>query len=233
MINPAWGEKHICPLCDTQFYDLRRHPPLCPKCGAVGTNEMRQPDTASVMHQMDHESLIKSWTEAVATLANLEQDTSHQQALQLLDAISEEWNRRRQASDYFTWPTTEAVSGLGRVAINSPDRGILSDLGYHVGKNGKVRSVRRQILVQVFSRELPPFHSRSYMDEWCDPGTPGRLRKLAHSIAAFARNAKRRNTANMRRAVTEWESDLRYLHDKIYIRMFAFERFDWPSTVGD
>jgi len=30
-----WGTKRICSECGTRYYDMRRDPPKCPKCGAV------------------------------------------------------------------------------------------------------------------------------------------------------------------------------------------------------
>jgi uncharacterized protein (TIGR02300 family) len=33
--KPEWGTKRICQSCSAPFYDLRRDPILCPKCGAV------------------------------------------------------------------------------------------------------------------------------------------------------------------------------------------------------
>jgi len=32
-IRPERGEKRACLTCETKFYDLRRAPVLCPKCG--------------------------------------------------------------------------------------------------------------------------------------------------------------------------------------------------------
>ena len=31
--KPEWGTKHICPACNTRYYDLLREPVVCPKCG--------------------------------------------------------------------------------------------------------------------------------------------------------------------------------------------------------
>jgi uncharacterized protein (TIGR02300 family) len=33
--KPEWGTKRICQSCGAPFYDLRRDPIVCPKCGAV------------------------------------------------------------------------------------------------------------------------------------------------------------------------------------------------------
>jgi len=34
MVKPEWGVKRICHSCGAPFYDLRRSPIVCPKCGA-------------------------------------------------------------------------------------------------------------------------------------------------------------------------------------------------------
>jgi len=33
--KPEWGTKRICQSCGTRFYDLRRTPIECPKCGTI------------------------------------------------------------------------------------------------------------------------------------------------------------------------------------------------------
>ncbi|HEM46397.1 MAG TPA: TIGR02300 family protein, partial [Alphaproteobacteria bacterium] len=35
MAKPEWGTKRICQSCGAPFYDLRRDPIVCPKCGTV------------------------------------------------------------------------------------------------------------------------------------------------------------------------------------------------------
>ena len=35
MTKPEWGTKRICQSCATRFYDLRRSPIECPKCGTI------------------------------------------------------------------------------------------------------------------------------------------------------------------------------------------------------
>lgn len=30
--NAEWGEKHTCQSCGARFYDLKKKPPVCPKC---------------------------------------------------------------------------------------------------------------------------------------------------------------------------------------------------------
>lgn len=34
MTKPDRGLKHLCPECETKYYDLKKAVVLCPKCGA-------------------------------------------------------------------------------------------------------------------------------------------------------------------------------------------------------
>ncbi len=34
MNTPDRGLKHVCPKCDSKYYDLGQAAPVCPKCGA-------------------------------------------------------------------------------------------------------------------------------------------------------------------------------------------------------
>ena len=33
MAKPAWGNKRTCTSCGTRFYDMKKNPAICPKCG--------------------------------------------------------------------------------------------------------------------------------------------------------------------------------------------------------
>lgn len=35
MTKAEWGTKRICSECGTRYYDMRKDPPTCPKCGTV------------------------------------------------------------------------------------------------------------------------------------------------------------------------------------------------------
>lgn len=35
MVKLEWGSKRTCGGCEARFYDLRRSPIVCPKCGSV------------------------------------------------------------------------------------------------------------------------------------------------------------------------------------------------------
>ena len=75
--------------------------------------------------------------------------------------------------------------------------------------------------------QLPPVVSPAYVAEWGAPESSMRLRKMAESIAAFARNLKRREKPEFEKAVSDWESDLRFLHRELYFGKFGF---GWPEA---
>ncbi len=35
MVKAEWGSKHICTHCGARYYDMKKHPPVCPSCGTV------------------------------------------------------------------------------------------------------------------------------------------------------------------------------------------------------
>ncbi len=35
MAKAEWGAKRICPACSTRYYDMKKSPPTCPKCGTA------------------------------------------------------------------------------------------------------------------------------------------------------------------------------------------------------
>jgi hypothetical protein len=49
---------------------------------------------------------------------------------------------------------------------------------------------------------------------------------MAHCIAAFTRNAKRRSAHDYAEAIADWEADLDYLYREYYVGHFSFA---WPA----
>lgn len=93
-----------------------------------------------------------------------------------------------------------------------PTSGVLGALGYRVGRNGLRESARRAILEATLGVELVAGSkaAEEYIRQWGPPNSVRRLQKMVNSIAAFARNAKRRS-ADFSEAIADWESDLRWL----------------------
>lgn len=127
------------------------------------------------------------------------------------------------------WPSTAVVKGDGSLAVEDwPQVGLPQHMGYRVGKSGKGTKARRRVLDRVFGERLPRVHSPEYMHKWGMPASAARLTKLADTLAALARNAKRRG-GNTTVAVQHWEADLAYLKERYYDGMFDFP---WPSTAS-
>jgi len=169
-----------------------------------------------------------------AIWANAKRDLSHsKQVIRLaaplvIDAIEKERSRRGPeavsrlpSGEFFRWPSTEAEKGNNRLDFEADELGVLAQAGYHVGTaRGEPEVKRRRTLTQLFQDEI-----KGAGGEWGRPGSAGRLKKMAYTIAALARNGKRRE-AHMARAVAEWADDLEYLHDRYYVGRFDFP---WPS----
>lgn len=131
----------------------------------------------------------------------------------------------------FHWPSTAVLPSSQALADDQfwYTQGLLSFMGYHVGLKGVRDENRRDILDYVYSGKLPRVNSEDYMVEWGEPTTCQRLRKIAESLAAFARNAKRNKTADMQNAIIDWEADLHYLYHEYYIKVKC--NFFWPITT--
>jgi hypothetical protein len=181
---------------------------------------------------LSFEQLRGVWKNCLVKLTNGKDGAWRDSATEVLTAIEIEWDRRSSMArpeEFFEWPTTEAIGGNGRLILEpSVSDGMLSYLDYRVGKlNGEVASIRQSILSRVFEGRLPPVFPADYMSSWGAPKSAARLRKIAESIAAFTRNAKRRRDYKMDDAISDWESDLGFLYDRYYTGHFSF---GWPIT---
>jgi hypothetical protein len=109
-------------------------------------------------------------------------------------------------------------------------KGMLSFMGYQVGRVSSLTPLRRRkILDYVYRGVLPSVNDRHYMNEWGEPKASRRLRKLANTLAALARNARRRRSKSWHQAIADWEADLAYLKDRYYDR--RRRDWHWPKTV--
>lgn len=153
-----------------------------------------------------------------------------EEAAEWRDKVSSTWAMLAAQEQWFAWPTTSASPGICRLKhISAPDEGMLSFLGYHVGEGQPTRrEIRSCILDYIFECHLPPLNDSAYYSEWGAPQSARRLSKLANTLAAFARNAKRRNAVSHAKAIDDWERDLTLLHDKYYLGYF---HFGWPDTM--
>jgi hypothetical protein len=131
---------------------------------------------------------------------------------------------------WFSWPTTIVEIGdrVAQIKPDWPEKGVLKILGYKVGNSGLPVLERYKILRRAFTGELPAGLSESYLIQWGSPSSSKRLKKMAESIAAFCRNAKRKNYHDVEKTISDWENDLEWLKDTFYKPMrFSFL---WPET---
>jgi hypothetical protein len=137
-----------------------------------------------------------------------------EKAQKLRKEISCTWRNQAAHGKWFPWPTTVACrGGRGLRGVDWRPQGMLGVLGYHVGETQPTRQeIRRCILEYAFECDLPPVNDPAYNEEWGEPRTAQRLYKLADTLAALIRNAKRRDAVSMERAVNDWERDLLFLY---------------------
>jgi hypothetical protein len=135
----------------------------------------------------------------------------------------------------FQWPSTDAGEASGETDIHDiledlPQLGLLKYMGYSVGMNGEPTQRRHDVLEKVFlSRSLPRVTCEGYMQQWGEPKSAQRVRKMANSIATFCRNAKHKSGADMGDAIAEWEDDLDWMKQRFYDGHLSLQ-FKWPTT---
>ncbi|CAK1735148.1 hypothetical protein [Vibrio crassostreae] len=118
----------------------------------------------------------------------------------------------------FKWPSTIASEADGSLPeVEWPKIGVLKAVGYTVGAQGLLQADRRTILTNVYMQSLPYVDSRSYMNEWGEPLSSDRLKKMAETLASLTKGAKRKTQANMKQAIRDWESDLAWLKEQYYL----------------
>ncbi|MGD0419805.1 MAG: hypothetical protein ABSA68_09565 [Xanthobacteraceae bacterium] len=152
-----------------------------------------------------------------------------EKALNLREEVSSTYRIQATQGEWFAWPSTIASRGVRELKeIGWRPHGMLSFLGYHVGEMQATPSdIRLCILEYAFECHLPPLNDLAYYLEWGGPQTAQRLNKLANTLAALTRNAKRRNAASYATAIDDWECDLAFLRDRYYCN---FLHFGWPAT---
>jgi len=193
------------------------------------------PNAAAVTSRIPSMTVIETvtlWKNAIRILNDTSKSPLHAAARTIAKAVAADWLRRSRApippDELFAWPETNANAGHGQLDTTAWVReGVLQFMGYKVGHQGETLFMRQAILSLVFSECIPPVFSRAYLEEWGDPSTVQRLKKLADTIASLARNAKRRRTQAMDQAVRDWEADLEFLYYEYYVGRFSFA---WPDA---
>ncbi len=107
----------------------------------------------------------------------------------------------------------------------------LHAMGYHVGKSGLTQDDRQKLLGNCFSGIIPWVQNAAYMEEWGNPGSPERLRRIALQLTTNLENT--RNRSDWQRygdAIEDWQEDLLWLKASFYRGNL---RFSWPSALVD
>lgn len=64
-----FGERHACFECGCKFYDMKRNPPTCPRCG---TDVSKPPEVAVSVVVPTDDDIIEDDDDATATLEDEE-----------------------------------------------------------------------------------------------------------------------------------------------------------------
>ena len=183
----------------------------------------------SSLSKSNNEQLLNLWKANTSRAANSTGQKENEHLL-IVSAVEKEWRRRVRdlpEVEAFKWPTTDVGSGHGGGDFERADESFLKVLGYTVGKtNGLPASTRQLILDRCFSGHLPPVEGISALRMWGEPKSALRLRKIAYHIAGLAKNFKKMQSRGYEDAISDWEDDLKYMHDKYYVRHFGFS---WPG----
>lgn len=129
------------------------------------------------------------------------------------------------------WPTTEAPLGIEQLFPNGwQESGLLSSCGYTVGKSGATETIRRAILSRLVEQDINFANFKSdYINSWGKTNSLERLLKIARTIAVLCRNAKG-SPNDLKKAITEWESDLAFLKEKYFHTFLNLDNQKWPRT---
>jgi hypothetical protein len=204
---------------------LPRKHPLEVRAAAVAAR------IAATLPNMPLDKMYVLWMNANKNLLHSKQ-VLRLAAPMLLHEIEKERKRRGPEAvsplptgGFFRWPSTTAEKGDGQLHFEADAFGVLAQAGYRVGvTRGEPEAARWRTLMRLFQDEITHAPAGG---EWGSHGSARRLKKLAYTIAALTRNAKRRGP-QMAQAVAEWETDLKYLHDRFYVGRFDFP---WPNTT--
>ena len=110
-----------------------------------------------------------------------------------------------------TWASRAEAYNFNQYKADTPDKGMLNALGYHVGEAGEPEALRHKILDYAITGVLPPAGSPPYYEEWGKPLTRQRYRKLHRVIRVLASSSS--HFDNTQKANREWEDDLLYLEN--------------------
>ena len=120
-------------------------------------------------------------------------------AVRVKEAIQQEWHRRLNAFEQ------------GKYKAETPEKGVLSTIGYRVGNDGLPAEKRKLLLDYLIEEILPPVGSPAHMAEWGEPETRICYMKAHRVIQVLASSGK--TLGYLDKATNEWLEDLKYLEE--------------------
>lgn len=121
-----------------------------------------------------------------------------------------------------------------RLAARRPgglrDESAMHRLGYVVGgAHGLPTAARRALLDRFFTEALPPLVRAHHGDEYGEPASEKRLRRMSSLMAWNIDRFRRHDVARFGPSVEAWAADLEYLRARWHDGWFAFP---WPRVLA-
>lgn len=145
----------------------------------------------------DDENVYGQW---IAVFNALLKDSSHVEAVKLLDQYNS------------FWPTVTKFEPVSTNEFGIPEIGMLKALGYSVAfKKSQTHSntaeYRLSLLLHIFENELPPLSSLEYRNKWGAPSSVERINRLISVLENLTRGKEARYKRNQK-PVQRWKEDI-------------------------
>lgn len=114
------------------------------------------------------------------------------------------------------WPEINPAPGSGPFTCDFKRVSALKLFGYSVGISGWSEDERHRFLSDFMEKELPPSVEKYFGEEYGQPMSTDRLRKVAKVIAGNCGLRMRSDPERYETAIREWQDDLKFLKEKYY-----------------
>lgn len=142
------------------------------------------------------------------------------------------WIKKEPSVAAWPWPILHISKGKGAIDGAFRPESALRMFGYTVGKtNGWPRQKRHKFLTDFMEKSLPSVVEREFGDEYGEPLTTTRLRKVAHVISSNCSLRMRNDPRKYAKAISDWKEDLDFLKREYYdCRGLKFVPWPDPRT---
>ena len=147
-----------------------------------------------------------------------DKDDEYEDINEILKKIQEKRKNSQQKDDRRNSLSSSVADGMGETSqqLFVAGEGLLSHAGYNVQKNGPSRKQRQDLLFDIFNGvvTLPDTLSQSVAEQWGDPNSLERLRKIRNTINTSLGMQKGRSNTSPQ-AVKKWEEDLEFIDNDL------------------